>query len=254
VQGENDTESFLIGGFTFDPRQGVLKRDRQQTVLRPKAQALLGHLAHNRGRVVLKSELMDAVWPGIYVTEDSLTQSIREVRKALGEDGQVLVRTIARRGYLLAADAEPEKYAADGPVVAVLRFGNETGDANQDPMIDGFAEDIIGGLARFKTVIVMARQSSFAIGSERPADWANARSQFGADYLIGGSIRRTQKSLRVSVSLIDAKALTEVWTERYETDCASAQVIEEAIVETTIGRLATRLAVAAQVGQRTRGP
>ena len=54
------------------------------------------------GRVVPKAELMDAVWPDTYVTEDSLTQSIREIRKAMG-DSQHLIRTVSRRGYMLAA-------------------------------------------------------------------------------------------------------------------------------------------------------
>ena len=92
---------FQFGGFTLDLGKGTLSRADQPAFLRPKAYALLTHLARNVGRVVPKSELMDAVWPGVYVTEDSLTQSVREIRKVLGED---MVRTVSKRGYMLVPE------------------------------------------------------------------------------------------------------------------------------------------------------
>lgn len=73
---------FRFGPFVLDTHKGTLSQGETELFLRPKAYSLLVHLAQNMGRVVPKSELMDAVWPGIYVTEDSLTQSIREIRKA----------------------------------------------------------------------------------------------------------------------------------------------------------------------------
>ena len=105
MQTETADQVFTFGGFTLDLRKGLLHRDDEPAFLRPKAHALLTHLARNIGRVVPKSELMDSVWPGIYVTEDSLTQSIREIRKVLGDDKQELIRTISRRGYMLAVSS-----------------------------------------------------------------------------------------------------------------------------------------------------
>ena len=198
-------------------------------------------LAQNIGRVVPKSELMDSVWPGIYVTEDSLTQSIREIRKVLGDDKQELIRTISRRGYMLAVAAEPVADAGIQPIVAVLRFRNETGDAAQVPLVDGFAEDIINGLARFGTVTVLARNSSFSLSSESKSDWSLARARIGADYLVEGSIRRHGKRLRVSVSLVDAANLVQLWGERYDADGDEIFSIQEDIIERIIGRLVTRL-------------
>src|SRR5688572_29266713 len=113
---------FEFGQFRLDERSGILAKGSEQRFLRPKAHSLLAHLARNMGRVVPKSELMDTVWPDVYVTEDSLTQSIREIRKALGEGGQELIRTVSRRGYMLTGkpDAIPE--TTGQPIVAVLRF------------------------------------------------------------------------------------------------------------------------------------
>jgi TolB-like protein/Tfp pilus assembly protein PilF len=241
MQTETADQVFTFGGFTLDLRKGLLHRDDEPAFLRPKAHALLTHLAQNIGRVVPKSELMDSVWPGIYVTEDSLTQSIREIRKVLGDDKQELIQTISRRGYMLAVAAEPVADAGIQPIVAVLRFRNETGDAAQIPLVDGFAEDIINGLARFGTVTVLARNSSFSLSSESRSDWSLARSRIGADYLVEGSIRRHGKSLRVSVSLVDAANLVQLWGERYDADGNEIFSIQEDIIERIVGRLVTRL-------------
>lgn len=103
------TEVIRFSGFTLDVSSGELKRNGTQTYLRPKAQAVLVPLARNKGRVISKDELMDTAWPGVFVTEDSLTQSIREVRESLGDTGQTLVRTISKRGYLLADETPLEE-------------------------------------------------------------------------------------------------------------------------------------------------
>ncbi len=237
---ETANHVFNFGGFTLDLHKGLLRRDDEPAFLRPKAHALLTYLAQNTGRVVPKSELLDSVWPGIYVTEDSLTQSIREIRKVLGDDKQELIRTISRRGYMLAP-MEAISELGSQPVVAVLRFRNETGDAAHVPLVDGFAEDIINGLARFGTVTVLARHSSFSLASETPQDWSLARSRIGADYLVEGAVRRAGARLCVSINLIDAASLAQLWGERYDNDCTDVFDIQQDIVEQVIGRLATRL-------------
>ena len=232
---------FRFAGFTLDLRKGLLHRADEPAYLRPKAQALLTHLAQNMGRVVPKSELMDSIWPGIYVTEDSLTQSIREIRKVLGDDRQEVVRTVSRRGYMLAAPAEPVADTGLQPIVAVLRFRNETADPVQVPLIDGFAEDIINGLARFGTVTVLARNSSFSLASESRPDWPLVRSRLGADYLVEGTVRRHEDRLRVSVGLVDASSLVQLWGERYDAECAQVFSIQQDIAERIVGRLVARL-------------
>lgn len=241
MRSETVDQVFNFGGFTLDLGKGILHRDTKPAFLRPKAHTLLTHLAQNMGRVVPKSELMDIVWPGIYVTEDSLTQSIREIRKVLGDEKQELIRSISRRGYMLSALTESLADAGVQPIVAVLRFRNETGDPGQVPLVDGFAEDIINGLARFGTVTVLARNSSFTLSSEAKSDWSVARTRIGADYLIEGTIRRYDNRLRVSVNLIDAANLAQLWGERYDADGDEIFSIQEDIIERIVSRLVTKL-------------
>ena len=90
--------------FALDLTRGGLRSDDHEIHLRPKTFEVLRHLAENAGRLVSKQELYEAVWPGVAVTGDSLVQCIRELREKLGDDSRSLIRTLARRGYLLDAE------------------------------------------------------------------------------------------------------------------------------------------------------
>jgi adenylate cyclase len=92
----------VLGDCILDLERGALLRGAQEVVLRPKTFAVLNHLAANRGRLVAKEELFAAVWPGLVVSDDTLVQSIGELRRALGEDA-ALLKTVPRRGYRLEA-------------------------------------------------------------------------------------------------------------------------------------------------------
>lgn len=214
-----------------------------EVFLRPKAYTLITHLARNLGRVVPKSELMDVVWPNVYVTEDSLTQSIREIRKALGETRPDLLRTAAKRGYMLngGSDAAPSSDSARQPVVAVLRFRNESSDAAGEPIVDGFAEDIIRGLARFGSVTVLARASSFSFASFADQDWSATAEKIGADYIVEGSVRRSGEEAQIVVNLIDVSKSAQLWSERYEARDIELFAVQREIGEQIISRLVSRL-------------
>lgn len=96
-----------FGEFILDLRKGILFRGREEVKLRPKSFEALKMLVANEGRLVTKTELMEAVWPGVAVTEDSLAHCVMEVRRALGEEGPVMLRTIQGRGYLFEAGDKP---------------------------------------------------------------------------------------------------------------------------------------------------
>lgn len=233
-----DDQVFQFGGYTLDLGRGTLRHADRPAFLRPKAYALLTLLARHMGRVVPKSEIMDAVWPGVFVTEDSLTQSIREIRKVLGDE---LVRTVSKRGYMLAAEVETAPEIGSQPIVAVLRFRNESGNPADDPIVDGFAEDIINGLARFGTVTVLARNSSFSFASYARSEWPLIRSRIGADYLVEGSVRRQGERILAAVNLVDAANASQLWGDRYEATDGGFFAIQQDIIEDIVGRLARRV-------------
>src|SRR5262245_24914512 len=90
--------------FTLDLTRGCLWRGDQEIKLRPKSFETLKHLVENSGRLISKDELIAAVWPETSVTDDSLVQCLIDVRRALGENAQQIVKTVPRRGYIFDAE------------------------------------------------------------------------------------------------------------------------------------------------------
>ena len=74
----SDASVIQFGRFTLDLSKGALTSDGEPVRLRAKSFHLLCHLAHNAGRVVPKNELLESVWPDVVVTDDSLTQAVKE--------------------------------------------------------------------------------------------------------------------------------------------------------------------------------
>jgi DNA-binding winged helix-turn-helix (wHTH) protein/predicted ATPase len=94
-----------FGPFRLDVRDQRLWRGTDELPLRPKTFAVLAHLVAQAGRLVSREELLEAVWPGVVVSEVVLTVCIREIRQALGDDSQAAryVETRHRRGYRFMA-------------------------------------------------------------------------------------------------------------------------------------------------------
>jgi DNA-binding winged helix-turn-helix (wHTH) protein len=95
-------ESLLrFEGFALDLGRLCVHGPSGRVDLRRKSFDVLRYLVEHPGRVIGKEELMNAVWPDVTVSDESLTQCISEVRRALGDDGRRVIKTIARRGYLV---------------------------------------------------------------------------------------------------------------------------------------------------------
>ncbi|MBI3209256.1 MAG: tetratricopeptide repeat protein [Candidatus Solibacter usitatus] len=99
---------YRILGLELDPSQRMLRRDGEAVVLRPRTFDLLLYLVERRQRVVLKRELLDALWPGLSVTENSIERCINEARKALGDDSRDprFIRTVSKSGYQFIGPVE----------------------------------------------------------------------------------------------------------------------------------------------------
>ena len=91
--------------FRLDPVSGHLYRGDIPVPLTPKAFALLQYLAQSAGKLVSKQELLDTVWAGVFVGDAVLKSTMREVRKALGDDADAprFIETAHRRGYRFIA-------------------------------------------------------------------------------------------------------------------------------------------------------
>ena len=120
-----------FGEFRLDPVSGHLYRGAQIVALAPKAFALLQFLAGQAGRLVSKQDLLTAVWPGVFVGDDVLKSTIREVRKALGDHSSEprFIETAHRRGYRFmapvnATEPPPSAMTQHTPRVSYAHSGN----------------------------------------------------------------------------------------------------------------------------------
>lgn len=95
-----------FGLYVLDMDRGCLLLRGSEIALRPKTYAVLKFLVENAGRLVSKEDLFAAAWPKVVVTDDALVQSIGELRRALGDNGPDLIKTIPRRGYRFEATVE----------------------------------------------------------------------------------------------------------------------------------------------------
>jgi TolB-like protein/DNA-binding winged helix-turn-helix (wHTH) protein/Tfp pilus assembly protein PilF len=92
-------------GFTLDPNRQVLVCGSEAVRLRSRTYDVLAYLVAHPGRLISKTELIDSVWQDVAVTDDSLVQSLSEIRRALG-DAQAIIKTIRGRGYVFEALVE----------------------------------------------------------------------------------------------------------------------------------------------------
>ena len=93
---------YLFSNFALDTGRRSLQRDGVEVSLRPKSYDVLVCLTQSAGQTVSKEQLFAAVWANVIVTEDSLTRCVSDIRAALGDARQDIIKTVPRRGYLMA--------------------------------------------------------------------------------------------------------------------------------------------------------
>jgi adenylate cyclase len=252
-----------FGEYTLDLARNALRSADREIALRRKSFALLRYLVENADRLVTKEELFKALWGDVAVSDESLTHCVSEVRQALGDCDQAIIKTIPRCGYRFAAPvmragtgaaapapAELPRGAADSsprlqslvgrPCVAVLPFTNLGGDPDQDFFSDGMTEDIITELSRFSELLVIARNSSFQYKG-RAVDIRQVGQELGASYVLEGSVRRSGERIRIAAQLIDAVTGAHRWAERYDRELHDAFEVQDEVARAIVSLLAAHV-------------
>src|SRR5712671_6796118 len=122
---QTDAKRLRFDRYVLDLHSGCLLLDGNEIALRPKTFAVLNYLIENAGRLVSKNELFDAVWPNLAITDDVLVQSIGELRRALGDDGARVIRTVPRRGYRFESDVSVVAPGTSSTATAPAVSGHE---------------------------------------------------------------------------------------------------------------------------------
>ncbi len=229
---------FLFEDCTVDTNRREIRRGTAVVSPGPQVFDLLVYLISNRDRVVSKDDLLEAVWRGRNVSEQTLTSHINAVRKAIGDSGdeQRLIRTVPRKGFRFVGEVQEGRVAAafavappppaalvateplalpDRPSIAVLPFTNMSGDPARDYFADGMTEDIITELSRFRWLFVIARNSTFTY-RDRAVDVKQVGRELGVRYVLEGGVRQASDRVRITAQLIDATTGAHLWADRFD--------------------------------------
>ncbi len=125
----------------------------------------------------------------------------------------------------------------DRPSLAVLPFDNLTGDAEQDYFVDGFVDDLITDLSKISTIFVVSRNSTFTYKGT-PVKIKQVAEELGVRYVLEGSIRRADGTIRVNAQLIDALSGNHVWAEKFDGDAADIFALQDEINDKIVAGLA----------------
>ena len=193
---------------------------------------------------------------GICVSAKVFAEVQGKVDAAFVDSGEQVLKNIASplRIYRVAPPGVGPVVAGPTPAlasIAVLPFENMSGDAEQDYFADGVAEDILTELSRFRSLFVIARNSSFAFRDKGMAVPDIAR-RLNVQFVLSGSVRRAGKRVRVSVRLTQAATGQEVWADRFDREVEDIFAVQDDIVRTIVVTLEARLgmAIAAEASRR----
>jgi len=242
--------SFEFVGHILDLQQARLRKGGADVALRRKSLSLLTFLVQNSGRVLGKGELVAAIWPDVVVSDDSLAQCMKDIRKALGAEGAGFIRTVPRRGYIVDDTRVRllcDELAAPKPSVAVLPFTVMSSEPEQEFFADGLVEDILTTLSKLSGLSVIAHHSSFAYKGGT-VDIRQVAHELGVHFVVEGGVQKSGDRLRITVQLIDAASGTQVWAERFDRSMKDLFAVQDEITLT----LATEMQVRLTEGQQAR--
>ena len=252
---------FFFEDYALDTDLRELQRGAAVVSITPQVFDLLDYLIRNRGRVVSKDDVINAIWNGRSVSDAALATRLNAARSAIGDSGleQRLVRTLPRKGFRFVGSVLEAQRPADAPVaddqmehrkpflalpdkpsIAVLPFQNLSDDPEQEYFADGMVEDIITGLSRSKLLFVISRNSSFTYKG-KAVDIKQISRELGVRYVLEGSVRKAGKRIRVTGQLIDASTDANIWADKFDSDLEDIFDLQDRVTSSVIGAISPEL-------------
>jgi len=194
---------------------------------------------------------------GIFVSGSAYDQVRNKVKIVFEDLGAQTLKNISQpvRTYRIigtpSATAPGLKDTAK-PSIAVLPFTNMSGEPEQEYFSDGITEDIITELSRFRSLFVIARNSSFQYKGKN-VDVRRIARELGVQFLVEGSVRKMGDRIRITAQLIDTATGNHLWSERYDRALSEIFVIQDEVLLSIVARVEGRL-VASVAEQAKRKP
>ena len=181
---------------------------------------------------------------GILVSGTAYDHTKNKIKVGFDDLGAQSLKNIAEpvRAYRVTGmprvSPAPARAVADKPSIALLPFVNMSGDATQDYLSDGITENIIAGLSRFRDLLVIASNSTFAYKG-KAVKIQDVSRELGVRYVLEGSVQRSSERVRITAQLIDGATGQHLWTERYDRGVEDIFAVQDDVTEMIVGQLAT---------------
>lgn len=140
----------------------------------------------------------------------------------------------------VAAGGDTELSLPDRPSIAVLPFTDMSSDSEIDYFSDGISEDIITELSRFRSIFVIARNSTFTYKG-KSVDVRTIARELGVRYVLEGSVRRAGNRIRVTAQLIDALTGNHIWAEKYDRVLEDIFDLQEQLTRAIVAEIAPHI-------------
>lgn len=232
---------YRFGPFVVDVADRSLKRDGVSISLTPKLFDLLVSLVSNAGRLVEKETLLQSVWPDVAVEEGNLSKGIFSLRQLLGQHPQgEYIETVPKRGYRFTgtvttgaphndpARSAEERAEPSENSIAVLPFSDMSASRDQEFFCEGISEEIIGALGRLPDLRVASYSSSRRFKGRDVDPRAIGRDLLVA-WLLEGSVRKSNDTVRISVQLVRTKDGFNAWSGRFDRQLENILVVQDEI-------------------------
>ena len=250
----------VFGDCELDMERRELRRDGVAVHTRAKVFDVLSYLIANRDQVISRDELLTHGWPGLTVSDATLSSCILSVRRAIGDDvgDPRFIKTLRGQGFRfigdvvqqggapVAAAGAPVAAAArardDNPSIAILPFANLNNDSSLDYLADGLAEDITTELSRFKMFTVIARNSAFQYRG-LASDIPKIRAELGVDYVLEGSVRCVGDAFRATAQLIHGPSNKHLWAEHFDGTLTDIFSLQDEITQRIVADICPEMAL-----------
>jgi len=207
----------------------------------------------------LRKNLGEETVGALHITDEALTLDPARVVVEPGSPGDVLLDGLhlsdpafeewLRDERLRMEDCagtigqHPSPERLGKPAIAVLPFHNLSDDPEQLYFSDGLTEDIITELSRFKSLDVVARNSTF-VYRDQAVNVSDIGEKVGASHLLEGSVRKSGSRIRLTAQLIDVKTGKHIWADRYDRELEDIFALQDELVQSIVSALAVRLTAA----------
>ena len=256
-------QRFQVGDLDVDLQWQTVRRNGNEIELPELSFRLLAALIRAAPERISKDELIEKVWDGVVVSDETLVQRVKLLRQALGDDSQEprYIASVRGRGYRLASPVADFEHApsadrinrlwaamagvtalmllgtwllmSEGPsslsgddreTIAVLPFADLSATGEYQHFADGMQEELLARLTAIEGLSVVSRTSVERF-RESEEDIATIADAIGADAIIEGSVRIAADRVRITVQMIDAETDLHLWADNFDRELSVANLL-----------------------------